>query len=142
MKKTPKVSIIIPLYVICDRFFDSTIAYQGFGYNQDITRINWLVDYATTGVTPDLTILLDVDVEVGRSRKKQSEEWNRMDAQDIEFHNRVRSGYLKMASVDARWIVVNANNGIEEVQADLIKETTKRLSLIGLIESERKGIER
>ncbi len=128
--------------VICDRFFDSTIAYQGFGYNQDITRINWLVDYATTGVTPDLTILLDVDVEVGRSRKKQSEEWNRMDAQDIEFHNRVRSGYLKMASVDARWIVVNANNGIEEVQADLIKETTKRLSLIGLIENERKGIER
>lgn len=128
--------------IVCDRFVDSTVAYQGFGHNQDIARINLLIDYATTGLTPDLTILLDVDPEVGRGRKRGGSEWNRMDAMDKDFHERVRNGYLRMADVDARWIVINANNTIEEVRSDLIKETTKRLSLIGLIESERKSIER
>ena len=116
--------------VICDRFFDSTVAYQGFGHNQDIARINLLIDYATTGLTPDLTILLDVDPEVGQSRKRGSNEWNRMDAMDKDFHKRVRDGYLKMADIDARWIVVNANNGIEKVRTDLIKETTKDYRLL------------
>ena len=128
--------------IICDRFFDSTIAYQGFGHKQNIARINWLIDYATGGLTPDLTILLDIDPEIGHGRKKNTLEWNRMDAMDKEFYERVRRGYIKMAEIDARWIIIDASNEIEQVRMDLIRETTKRLSLIGLIESESKGVER
>lgn len=139
-----KPSLDKGLIVICDRFFDSTMAYQGFGHGQDIVSINRLVEYATGGLTPDLTILLDVDVETGLKRKKDKAEWNRLDAYEIEFHQRVRAGYLKMAEadIDARWIVVDANNGIEEVRRDLIREVSKRLSLIGLIENEQRKIER
>ena len=128
--------------VICDRFFDSTIAYQGFGHIQDIRQVNMLVDYATGGLTPDLTILLDVNVEIGLARKGKSIEWNRLDAMDREFHERVREGYLRMAEIDARWIVIDANNGIERVHHDLISEVTKRLSFIGLIERDRSSSER
>lgn len=128
--------------IISDRFFDSTIAYQGFGHQQDIKKINSLVEYATGGLTPDLTILLDVDTEIGLARKNGDKDWNRMDAYALDFHKRVRLGYLKMASVDARWVVINANNGIEEVRRDLIRETENRLSLIGLIERPNRGSER
>jgi len=128
--------------VVCDRFFDSTIAYQGFGHMQDIRQINMLVDYATGGLEPDLTILLDVDVETGLNRKKKDGEWNRLEAMDREFHERVRKGYLKMADIDARWVVVNANNEIDRVRADLMMEVTNRLRSIGLMEGERRWFER
>ncbi|KKP47968.1 MAG: Thymidylate kinase [Candidatus Woesebacteria bacterium GW2011_GWA1_33_30] len=129
--------------IICDRFYDSTIAYQGFGHQQDIKAVHRLVDYATGGLTPDLTILLDVDVEVGQRRKESSDEWNRMDAMDKEFHERVRKGYLKMAEVDARWIVINANNGIQEVRRDLLEGVNKRLELfLNLVEGVKKSAER
>ncbi len=66
--------------VISDRFADSTIAYQGYGHRQDLEQVRALVKYATGGLTPDLTILLDVDVELGLQRKTQNgSEWNRMD---------------------------------------------------------------
>ena len=93
-------------------------------------------------MTPDLTILLDVNVEIGLARKGKSIEWNRLDAMDREFHERVREGYLRMAEIDARWIVIDANNGIERVHHDLISEVTKRLSFIGLIERDRSSSER
>lgn len=120
--------------VISDRFFDSTIAYQGFGRQQSILEVNGLVNYAVGGLTPDLTVLLDVDGEIGQGRKHSSDEWNRMDAQSVEFHERTRIGYLKMASLDARWVVVNANNRIDEVRADLIREVSNRLWYMGLHE--------
>lgn len=128
--------------IICDRFYDSTVAYQGFGRCQDILVVNRLVEYATGGLTPDLTVLLDVDVEIGLARKETEKEWNRMDAMDKEFHQRVKEGYLKMANIDARWVVVNANNRIEQVRMDLVREVTNRLSYIGLIERERTSVER
>jgi len=129
--------------VVCDRYYDSTIAYQGFGHQQDIKAVHRLVDYATGGLTPDLTILLDVDVEVGQRRKKSSDEWNRMDAMNIKFHQRVRDGYLKMAEVDARWVIVDANNGIEEVRRDLLKGVNERLELfLDSVEGVKKSAER
>jgi len=109
--------------VISDRYYDSTIAYQGYGHQQNLDQVRALVKYATGGLTPDLTILLDVDVEVGLKRKKQNNvEWNRMDAYEVEFYSRVRAGYLEMVKQEPkRWIVVDASRGWDEVQEELRK---------------------
>ncbi len=112
--------------VISDRYADSTIAYQGYGHQQDLTQIKTLIEYATGGLKPDLTIYLDVDIETGIKRKKNSEEWNRLDAYTVEFHKRVRSGYLKMAKAE-QWITVDASQGWDEVQAGLKKVIAERL---------------
>ena len=109
--------------VISDRYYDSTIAYQGYGHQQDLEQVRALVKYATGGLTPDLTILLDLDIEVGLKRKIQNEaEWNRMDAYTVEFHQRVRRGYLEMVKQEPkRWVVVNSEQKWDDVQADLKK---------------------
>ncbi len=109
--------------VISDRYFDSTIAYQGYGHQQNLDQVRALVKYATGGLTPSLTILLDLDIEVGLKRKTQNElEWNRMDAYTVEFHKRVRAGYLEMVKQDPqRWVVVNSDQKWESVQEDLKK---------------------
>ena len=91
-------------------------------------QIRALVKYATGGLTPDLTILLDLDVEVGLGRKKKDNEWNRLDAYTVEFHRRVRAGYLEMGKAEPeRWVVVNSEQAWESVQADLRKVILKGL---------------
>ncbi|HMZ07198.1 MAG TPA: dTMP kinase [Anaerolineales bacterium] len=109
--------------VLSDRYYDSTIAYQGYGHQQNLDEVRALVKYATGGLTPDLTILLDLDVEIGLKRKTQNEvEWNRMDAYTVEFHRRVRAGYLEMVKAEPkRWVVVNSEQAWESVQAELRK---------------------
>jgi len=109
--------------VISDRYYDSTIAYQGYGHQQDLEQVRSLVKYATGGLTPDLTILLDLEIEVGLKRKTQNEmEWNRMDAYTVEFHKRVRAGYLEMVKREPkRWVVVNSDQKWDDVQAELRK---------------------
>jgi dTMP kinase len=116
--------------VISDRYYDSTIAYQGYGHQQDLEQVRSLVKYATGGLTPDLTILLDLDVEVGLKRKKKNgEEWNRMDAHEVEFYKRVRAGYLDMVKQEPkRWVVVNSEQKWDDVQADLKKVIITGLS--------------
>ncbi|HCK65961.1 MAG TPA: dTMP kinase [Anaerolineae bacterium] len=115
--------------VISDRYYDSTIAYQGYGHQQDLDEIRALVKYATGGLSPDLTILLDLDIEVGLKRKTQNEvEWNRMDAYTVEFHKRVRSGYLEMVKQEPkRWVVVNSDQKWESVQEELREVIVNRL---------------
>ena len=116
--------------VISDRYYDSTIAYQGYGHQQDLEQVRALVKYATGGLVPDLTVLLDLDVEVGLKRKKNGEEWNRMDAYTVEFHRRVRAGYLEMVKQEPkRWVVVNAEQQWESVQEELRKVIIGRLQL-------------
>jgi dTMP kinase len=116
--------------VISDRYYDSTIAYQGYGHQQDLEQVRGLVKYATGGLVPDLTVLLDLDVEVGLKRKKNGEEWNRMDAYTVEFHRRVRAGYLEMVKQEPkRWVVVNAEQKWESVQEELRKVIIGRLQL-------------
>ena len=107
--------------VISDRYYDSTIAYQGYGHQQDLEQVRSLVKYATGGLVPDLTVLLDVDVEIGLKRKKQNGvEWNRMDAHEVEFYQRVRTGYLEMVKEEeSRWVVVDAGKSWDEVQQAL-----------------------
>jgi len=108
--------------VVSDRYADSTIAYQGYGHQQDLEQVRTLVKYATGGLVPDLTVLLDVDVEVGISRKTNSHEWNRLDAYTLEFHQRVRAGYLEMVKQEPkRWVVVDAGKGWQDVQLELRK---------------------
>ena len=119
--------------VISDRYFDSTIAYQGYGHQQNLDEVRALVKYATGGLTPDLTILLDLEVEVGLRRKTQNEmEWNRMDAYTVEFHKRVRMGYLEMVKAEPkRWVVVNSDQKWESVQEELKRVIVERLLVKG-----------
>lgn len=113
--------------VICDRYTDSTMAYQGYGHRQDLKEIRALIRYATAGLVPDLTILLDLDVETGLKRKSQ-DEWNRLDAYDLDFHRRVHAGYLEMVRAEPkRWVRVDAGQGWESVQEQLRKVISERL---------------
>ena len=116
--------------VLSDRYFDSTIAYQGYGHQQDLTQVRALVAYATGGLTPDLTVLLDVDVEIGLQRKtREGKEWNRLDAYTLDFHRRVRAGYLELARAEPRrWVVIDAGQEWERVQRELREAILKRLA--------------
>jgi dTMP kinase len=114
--------------VISDRYYDSTIAYQGYGHQQNLEQVRALVKYATGGLTPDLTVLLDVDVEEGLKRKKKDNEWNRLDAYTVEFHQRVRAGYLEMVKREPnRWVVIDAGQKWESVQEGLRNVILARL---------------
>ena len=114
--------------VVSDRYYDSTIAYQGYGHQQNLDEIRALVKYATGGLTPDLTILLDLDVEVGLGRKKKDNEWNRLDAYTVEFHRRVRAGYQEMVKAEPqRWAVVNSEQAWDSVQAELRQVILEKL---------------
>ena len=119
--------------VISDRYFDSTIAYQGYGHQQNLDEVRALVHYATGGLRPDLTILMDIDVEAGLQRKtKNGAEWNRLDAYNIEFHQRVRAGYLEMARQEPRrWVVVNASRDWNRVQDELRKVIEEKMGVGG-----------
>lgn len=114
--------------VLSDRYFDSTIAYQGYGHGQDLEQTRQLTRYATGGLTPDLTILLDLDVEIGLQRKSKQHEWNRLDAYTVEFHKRVRAGYLEMARAEpGRWRVVDSSQAWEATQEALRKVILSKL---------------
>ena len=116
--------------VISDRYYDSTIAYQGYGHQQDLEQVRSLVKYATGGLMPDLTVLLDLDVKVGLKRKSaNSEEWNRLDAYDLKFHRRVQAGYLEMVKLEPkRWVVVDAGRSWDEVQEELQRVIAARVA--------------
>lgn len=106
--------------VICDRYGDSTLAYQGYGHGLDLEKLRMMLEFATGGLKPDLTILLDVDVLVGLKRKKAKDEWNRLDAYEISFHERVREGYHHLAAQDPkRWRIVDASQSPELVQEQI-----------------------
>ncbi len=106
--------------VICDRYADSTLAYQGYGHRLDLTELRRVVNFATDGLTPDLTILLDLEVETGLQRKAKQQEWNRLDAYTLDFHRRVRAGYLELAAQEpARWRNLDASQPWETVQQAL-----------------------
>jgi len=114
--------------VLSDRYADSTIAYQGYGHQQDLEQVRALVHYATGGLLPDLTVLLDVNVEIGLKRKQKADEWNRLDAYTVEFHRRVRAGYLEMVQQEPnRWRVVDAGRAWKSVQEELRRVISSRL---------------
>jgi dTMP kinase len=115
--------------VLCDRYADSTMAYQGYGHQNDLKQIESLINFATGGLKPELTLLLDLDVEEGLRRKVHGREWNRLDAYSLEFHQRVRQGYLKLAAAEPeRWVKIDAGLPAEEVQEDIRKTIISRLN--------------
>lgn len=94
--------------VICDRFADSTVAYQGYGRGIDLEVIKTIHLIATQGVKPDLTILLDIPADKGL-RRKRTKTRDRFEEAGLAFHNRVRNGYLKLAADEPeRWLVIDA----------------------------------
>ncbi len=114
--------------VLCDRYADSTMAYQGYGHQNDLDQIQNLIDFATGGLKPDLTLLLDMDVEEGLRRKAHGSEWNRLDAYSLEFHQRVRRGYHILAqSEPERWVKIDAGQPSEIIQAAIRKVVQERL---------------
>lgn len=106
--------------VLCDRHTDSLVAYQGYGRGNDIDEIIYLNNIATHSIHPDLTYVFDVATEVAQQRV--GAEKDRMESAGIEFHKKVRQGYLKIAAQEPdRVKVVNANNSIDTVFEDVLK---------------------
>jgi dTMP kinase len=117
--------------VICDRFGDSTLAYQGYGHVTDLDQLRYLVNYATGGLTPNLTLLLDISIGEGFQRKVENDsEWNRLDAYAKAFHRRVRQGYLTLVQEEPeRWEIIDASQSVSEVQAAMQQAVGERLPI-------------
>lgn len=118
--------------VLCDRFADSTLAYQGYGRGLDLHALHTITQFATGGLTPDLTILLDIDPAQGLARRRaasaQGAEWNRIDNDELALHQRVREGYLRLAAENPeRWVVVDASAPVDDVIAQVIAAIEERL---------------
>ena len=104
--------------VISDRYADSTTAYQGYGRGLSLDLIRTLTAHATGGLVPDLTLLLDLPVAAGLARARRRGLADRMESEEIGFHERVRQGYLKLAAEEpARWVVIDATGSEDEVAA-------------------------
>jgi len=102
--------------VLCDRFLDSTIAYQGYGNGVDIKFIKEIGKLATQGITPDLTFIFDIDTKEGLSRRGRNKD--RIEQRPLEYHNRVRKGYLELAKQEPKRIkVIKVEKNKEEIHA-------------------------
>ncbi|MBN2470113.1 MAG: dTMP kinase [Anaerolineae bacterium] len=96
--------------VLCDRFYDSTLAYQGYGHGLDVPTLQTITRFATGGLVPDITLYLDCPPAVGLGRKRQQAEWNRLDDMTLAFHERVYAGFQALMEAEpARWIAVDAS---------------------------------
>lgn len=113
--------------VLCDRYADSTYAYQGYGLGRDLAELRMITAAATGGLRPDITFYLDISAEAGLERKRRrhpvarmteqrgaDQEWNRLDARELEYHKRVEAGYRELIAQDPeRWRVLDARQSIE-----------------------------
>lgn len=117
--------------VLCDRFADSTLAYQGYGRQLELGTLRQITAFATGHLTPDLTICLDLPVEEGLRRKRGGDqaEWNRMEQEQVAFHERVRHGFLALAAAEpARWLVLDATQSLEGIQEEIRKRVAEHLT--------------
>jgi len=117
--------------VLCDRFADSTLAYQGYGRQLDSGVLRQITAFATGRLTPDLTICLDLPVAEGLRRKRGGDqaEWNRMEQEQLAFHERVRRGFLALAEAEpARWLVLDATQSVEDIQEGIRKRVAEHLT--------------
>lgn len=115
-------------WVVCDRFFDATYAYQGYGRDIDLNRIDALKEFSIGTLAPDLTLLLDVSLEVSMDRVTKRGNKDRFENEKIDFYKKVRNGYLQIANNNpSRVATIDANNSIDEVQRAI------RIQLDGLL---------
>ncbi len=120
--------------VICDRYADSTLAYQGYGRGLDLDMLRVILRFATGGLQPDLTLYLDITAEEGLRRRQRGTqdgaEWNRLDAQPLDFHRRVCEGYRALMADDpARWVNIPASDNRALVQSHIRAAVQERLSI-------------
>ena len=115
--------------VLCDRYADSTLAYQGYGHGNDLDDLRALLDFTTGGLKPDLTILFDISAEDGLKRRRTGGgEWNRLDDYALAFHRRVRQGYHELARQESgRWATIDASCCPADVQVELQRIVNDRL---------------
>jgi len=122
--------------VVCDRFYDSTLAYQGYGHQLDLETLRTIITFATGGLKPDVTIYLDISPEDGLQRRlsavAKGEEWNRLDDMEMAFHRRVREGYHQLIAAEPeRWVCIDGAQPLEKVQAEILAALEKRLRVNG-----------
>lgn len=117
-------------WVVCARYVDSSLAYQGAGYGNDIEAMRRLQDFATGGLMPDLTILLDVPVEIGLERTRRRAEWNRFeDTEEVAFFERVRTAYLGFAAAEPdRYAIVDGSGSVADADAAIRALVEERLA--------------
>jgi len=115
--------------VLSDRYADSTLAYQGYGRGLDLSAVRSVIAFATRDLKPDVTFYLDIPVEEGIERRKRGGgEWNRLDDQAVEFHRRVRAGYVQMMREEPeRWVRIDAARPVEEIQTDIRAGVERKL---------------
>jgi dTMP kinase len=117
-------------WVVCARFVDSSFAYQGGGYGNDMDDLRRLQAFATGGLRPDLTLLLDVPVEIGLARTRRRGEWNRFeDTEEVAFFERVRAAYRRLAEEEPdRFRLVDGSLSVEEADLAIRELVTERLN--------------
>ena len=119
------------MMVICDRYADSTTAYQSYGRGLGLEMVEAINNTATQGLKPDLTVLLDMPAEQGLARKRVKKK-DRFEQEDIAFHQRVRDGFLKLAVDDPqRWLVIDASQSKEEIEEIIWRRISQLLSRQG-----------
>lgn len=140
--------------VVCDRFADSMLAYQGFGSGRDLDELRTLTRIATGGLKPDMTFFLDLPAQQGLDRKRKAAlrpnsasplspkppaaeppEWNRLDARDLAYHERVRDGFLQLVQLEPeRWHVLDANLAVDDLGDRIWQMVQPRLRVIRRLE--------
>lgn len=127
--------------VLCDRYADSTLAYQGYGHGLPVPDLQQILQFATGGLKPNLTIYLDISPEKGLERRRRgtifnNEDWNRLDDMEIAFHHRVYAGYQTIMKDDPeRFLRINSDQTPALVQADIMAQLLPRLPKISPSES-------
>lgn len=116
--------------VICDRYVDSSVAYQGYGLGLDLSHVQVVNEVATGGLLPDLTFLLDVDIDSLIPRLKRRQNWDRIEGRGLSFMERVRDGYLQIAALEpTRVYRVNASGrAIEDIQLEIRDVVRRKLT--------------
>ncbi len=120
--------------VICDRYQFSSLAYQGYGRGVNTNIINWIFKNAVQGLMPDITFLIDIDVETSLERVKkranaQNVELSRFEIEEYEFHQRVREGFLNLAK-ENNFVIIDGRSTIKEVHQMVLKEFKKRFRIV------------
>ncbi|MEY8514094.1 dTMP kinase [Lactococcus taiwanensis] len=119
--------------VIVDRFIDSSVAYQGYGRELGVEVVDWLNNFATDGLKPDLTLYFDIDTDVALDRimSNRADEVNRLDLERAEMHRKVRQGYLKMVEKEPqRFVTIDASQSVEKVVSDTIEAIKERFASV------------
>lgn len=118
-------------WVVSDRYFDSTLVYQGVGRGLGIETVTPMIKYASHGLMPDLTFILDLPPEIGLERAKRSnvefEGGDRMEREHIDFHRQLRDGFLELAETSDRYVVLDGTINVEDVHCSIVREIEYKL---------------